>query len=355
MRHAGIVLNFNIGGKNIGDGYPVFIIAEMSGNHGGDIKRAYSIIDAAVRAGADAVKLQTYTPDSITLKSDKPYFKTDDNGIWKGRYLYDLYLEAHTPEKWHRELKEYAEDKGLIFFSSPFDTDAVDFLESLNVPCYKIASFEINDIYLLEYVAETGKPVMISTGAALLEDIETAVKIFKNRGNNNIVLLKCTSSYPAEISDANISMICDMKNRFGTLAGLSDHTLGCSAAIGAACMGACVIEKHITLDKNDGYVDSSFSMTPEEFKSMVKTIREIEAAVGKVDYNLTEKAKLKLNDRRSLFSSKFIKKGELITKENIKSVRPACGLNTKYYKEILGKRAKHDIEFAVPLKYDMFE
>ncbi len=341
--------------KIIDNNSPVFIVGEISANHNHDINRAYKLIDILAECGADAVKIQTYTPDTITLKSTKKYFMTDSNGLWKNRYLYDLYEEGQTPYQWHDKLQKYAKKQGLIFFSTPFDTTSVDFLETLNVPCYKISSFEINDIYLLNYIAEKNKPTFISLGVAEYKDIVEVVNIFKSKNNNNIVLLKCTSSYPAKIEDSNLVMIKDISDRFKVFTGLSDHTLGYSVAIGAACMGAKVIEKHITFDKNDGGVDSAFSMSPYEFKEMVKIIREIEKAQGVVDYNLSDKITNKLMDRRSLFSSKYIKKGEIITKDNIKSVRPAYGLNTKYYNLILGKKAKIDIDFAEPLSLDMFE
>ena len=327
-----------------------FIVAELSGNHGGDIKKAYELIKAAAEAGVDAVKLQTYTPDTITLNSNKKYFQTDENGLWAGKTLYELYSEAYTPWEWHKELRDYAHSLGLEFFSTTFDITSVDFLEELNVPCYKISSFEINDLFLIEYTAKKQKPILLSLGLAEEQEIWEAVNTIRSTGNNQICLLKCTSSYPALISDANIVMIKDIKERFHVEAGISDHTLGCSAAVGAFCLGARVIEKHIVLDKNDNTVDAAFSMDPEEFHNMVTMIREIEAAYGVIDYTLSEGKKKKLMDRRSLFTSKKIKKGEYFTKDNIKSVRPGYGLSTKYYKDIIGKQAACDIDYAEPLQ-----
>lgn len=332
-----------------------FIIAELSGNHGGDINKALKLIKAAADASVDAVKLQTYTPDTITLNSNKHYFKTNSNGLWAGKTLYELYSEAYTPWSWHKELQDYAHSLGLEFFSTPFDVTSVDFLEELDIPCYKISSFEINDIYLIEYVAQKNKPILLSLGLAEEKEIWTAIDIIKSAGNDQICLLKCTSSYPASISDANISMIKDMKEKFNTEVGISDHTLGYSVAVGAFCLGARVIEKHIVLDKNDNTVDAAFSMSPDEFKVMIKTIREIEEAYGSIDYSLTSSQKNKLMDRRSLFVSKQIKKGEIFTEDNIKSVRPGYGISTKYYKEIIGKKATCDIDYAEPLKEYMID
>lgn len=331
-----------------------FIIAELSGNHKGSINRAFEIIKAAKDAGADACKLQTYTPDSITLDSNDKLFKLDDNSLWKGHTLYSLYKVASTPYEWHKELKDYAESLGLILFSSPFDTDAVDFLEELDMPCYKIASFEINDIHLIRYTASKQKPMLISTGLATLQDIETAVNVCKLEGNNNIILLKCTSEYPTPIDEVNLNLIKDMRERFNLQVGLSDHTLGDLVAVASIPLGVKVIEKHLTLDDEDT-VDSAFSMRPLEFKIMVDKIRMVERALGIADYTLSPNMKSKLIERRSLFSSKDIKKGDIFSKDNIRSIRPANGLNTKYYSDILGKKAKVDIKFATPLSCDMID
>lgn len=347
-------MNIKIADKVIGDSEKVFIIAEVSGNHNKSIDRAKAIIMAGKNAGADAVKLQTYTADSITLNSKKDFFRTKKNGLWANQTLYELYTKASTPYEWHKELKEYADSLGLILFSSPFDTHAVDFLDEMGMPCYKVASFEINDIMLIKYIAMKMKPIIISTGVATLDDINEAIETCKSVGNEDIILLKCTSEYPTPIDEVNLMMIPDMMKRFGTVVGLSDHTLGKAVAIASVAMGARVIEKHLTLDEEDT-VDSAFSLKPHEFKEMVDDVRLIERALGKVDYSLTASQKGSLAYRRSLFSSANIKKGEKFTENNIKSVRPHNGLSTKYYDEIIGKTATKDIDFATPLTEDMID
>lgn len=344
-----------IGNKYIGVGHPCFIVAEMSGNHNMDFGRAKEIIKAAADAGADAVKLQTYTADTITLDSKQPYFYTETGGLWEGQTLYDLYKRAYTPWEWQPKLKELADELGIILFSSPFDVTAVDFLEKMNVPAYKIASFEINDTQLLKKVAETGKPIMISTGIADIADIDLAVQTCKGAGNEQIVLLKCTSSYPALYEEMNLALIPNMKETFGCSAGLSDHSLGDEAALAAVAMGASVVEKHFTLKRDDGGVDADFSMEAEEMKDMVKRIRNVEAAIGKVSYSLTEKQKQERNFSRSLFVSKPVKRGELFTEENIRSVRPGNGLPVKYLEQILGRKASHDLAYAAPLTWEDIE
>lgn len=322
----------------------VFIIAELSANHGHDIQIAKDTIRAAKRAGADAVKFQTYTADTITLKSDKPDFLIKQGTLWDNKYLYDLYKEAYTPWEWHAELFACAKEEGLVCFSSPFDKTSVDFLETLDVPVYKIASFEITDIPLIEYVASKKKPVIISTGIAEEEDIQLAIDACKRMGNNNIVLLKCTSSYPAPIEEANMVMVKDLSERFGVPTGLSDHTLGSTVPIVATCFGARVIEKHFILDHSIGGPDAEFSMDEKEFTAMVKAVREAEKAIGKVDYSLTPKQKKGKEFSRSLYFVKDVKAGEIITEENVMSKRPGFGLHPKYYKEILGKTIKRDME-----------
>lgn len=320
----------------------VFIIAELSANHNGNIEIAIETIKAAKRAGADAVKFQTYTADTITLNCKKDDFKIKGT-IWDGKYLYDLYKEAYTPWEWHEELFKVAREEGLICFSSPFDKTAVDLLEKLKTPIYKIASFEITDIPLIEYVASKGKPVFLSTGIAGLEDIELAVDACKRMGNEQIVLLKCTSNYPAPIEEANLVMIENLAQRFGVVSGLSDHTMGITAPIIATVMGARVIEKHFIIDRSIGGPDASFSLNEEEFKAMVKAVREAEVACGKVDYTFTEN-KLKSREfSRSLYVVADIKAGEIITEKNIRSIRPGFGLHPKYLNEILGKRVKKDL------------
>jgi pseudaminic acid synthase len=316
-----------------------FIIAELSANHNGSLATALETVRAAKRSGADAIKLQTYTADTITLKSDQPDFKINQGTIWDGKYLHDLYLDAYTPWEWHESIYDEAKKEGLICFSSPFDFTAVDFLESLNTPIYKIASFEITDIPLIQYTAAKGKPIIISTGIAEYEDIKLAVETCRKVGNNDITLLKCTSSYPAPIEEANLVMIKQMAEDFNVITGLSDHTMGSIVPIAAVCMGAKVIEKHFILDRSIGGPDASFSMNEVEFTEMVKLIRQVEKTIGEKSYHLTDKQKSGRSFSRSLYVSKDIKEGELITQFNIKSVRPGYSLHPKYFPEILGKKA----------------
>ena len=322
---------------------PVFIIAELSANHNGDLSIALDSVRAAKRAGADAIKLQTYTADTITLDCDKEDFLIEGT-IWNGRKLYDLYKDAYTPWEWHKEIFDCAEEEGLICFSSPFDKSAVDFLEDLNVPAYKIASFEITDIPLIEYVASKGKPVILSTGIASLEDIELALDACKRMGNNNIALLKCTSSYPAPIEEANMAMIPDFQERFKVIPGLSDHTLGSTVPIVATTLGARIIEKHFILDRSIGGPDASFSMNEEEFTAMVKAVREAEKAVGVVSYEPTEKQIKGRAFSRSLYVVQDIKKGEIISEKNVRSIRPGFSLAPKYLNTLIGKKANRSFE-----------
>ena len=327
----------------------IMIIAELSANHNGSLETAIETIKAAKRAGADAIKLQTYTADTITINSNKPDFKIKGT-IWHGQNLYDLYKQAYTPWEWHEELFRVAKEEGLICFSSPFDKTAVDLLEELDTPAYKIASFEITDIPLIEYVAAKGKPVIISTGIAGLEDIELALEACKRMGNNQIVLLKCTSSYPAPIEDANLVMIPELAHRFGVIAGLSDHTMGITVAIAATILGAKVIEKHFILNRSIGGPDATFSSDENEFSAMVKAIREAEVSIGKVDYSITENMLKSREFCRSLYIVKDIKAGEIITEKNIRSIRPGHGLHPKYFNELVGLKAKVDLKFGDPLK-----
>jgi pseudaminic acid synthase len=321
----------------------VFIIAELSANHNGSIETAIETIRAAKRAGADAIKLQTYTADTMTIDSKKSDFVINNGSIWDGKNLHELYKEAFTPWEWHSKLFEVAKEEGLVCFSSPFDKTAVDFLEDLEVPCYKIASFEITDIALIEYIASKGKPIILSTGIATLEDIELALKTIRSVGDMEIALLKCTSSYPASIEEANLVMIKDFKNRFGVISGLSDHTLGYKAAVVASCLGAQIIEKHFILDKSIGGPDASFSLDEKEFTRMVQEIRDAEKAIGNVTYELTEKQKAGKSFSRSLYAVQEIKIGEEFKPENIRSIRPGYGLHPKYLKNLLGSKAKRDI------------
>jgi pseudaminic acid synthase len=340
-----------IGNFNINLNSRVFIIAELSANHNGSIEVAIDTIRAAKRAGADCIKLQTYKPDTITIDCDNDDFIIKDT-IWRGRKLFDLYSEAYTPWEWHEQLFSVAKEEGIECFSSPFDNSAVDFLELLNVPAYKIASFEITDIPLIEYVASKGKPVIISTGVSELEDIELAVDACKRMGNEDIVLLKCTSSYPAPINEADLVMIKDLADRFGVLSGLSDHTIGTVAPLVATIMGAKIIEKHFILDRAIGGPDASFSMNEQEFTEMVKTIREAESSIGKVDYSLTEKQKKGKNFSRSLYVVKDVKSGDVVTENNIKSIRPGFGLHPKYYNTLIGKYFNKNITRGSRLSLD---
>ena len=332
-----------IGNFNINESSGVFIIAELSANHNGSIKTAIETIKAAKRAGANCIKLQTYTSDTMTIDSDKDDFKIKGT-IWEGKNLYKLYQEAYTPWEWHKELFQVAKEEGLVCFSSPFDITAVDFLETLDVPAYKIASFEITDIPLIEYVASKGKPIIISTGIATIEDIELAIEACKRKGNQNIALLKCTSSYPAPVDEANISMIKDLAERFNVLSGLSDHTMGSVVPIVATALGAKIIEKHFILDRSIGGPDASFSMNEQEFTQMVKSIRSAEKAIGDVNYDLTEKQRKGKDFSRSLYIVEDVKAGDKITEKNVRSIRPGFGLHPRFLESIKGKVFLKDYE-----------
>ena len=342
--------NFKIDQDN-----PVFIIAELSANHNGSLDTAIETIRAAKRAGADAIKLQTYTADTMTLDVKKPDFMLSQGTIWDGTYLHDLYKEAYTPWEWHERLFKVAKEEGLICFSSPFDPTAVEFLENLEVPAYKIASFEITDIPLIELVASKGKPVIISTGIAGKEDIELALDACRRMGNNQVALLKCTSSYPAPIEEANMIMIKDLAKRYEVISGLSDHTMGSTVPIVATAMGAKIIEKHFILDKSIGGPDASFSMDEQEFTEMVKGVREAEKAIGKVDYDLTEKQKKGREFSRSLYVVKDINKGEKIGPNNVRAIRPGYGLHPKHYESIQGKVAGEHLEKGTALSLNHLE
>lgn len=330
---------------------PTFIIAELSANHNGSIETAIETIRAAKRAGADCIKLQTYTADTITIDSRKDDFLIKGT-IWDGKNLHDLYQEAYTPWEWHKQLFDVAEEEGLICFSSPFDKSSVDFLEELNTPAYKIASFEITDIPLIEYVASKGKPVIISTGIATEEDIQLALDACYRMGNRDVALLKCTSSYPAPIEEANMKMIQDFSERFGVIAGLSDHTMGSIVPAVATCFGGKIIEKHFILDRAIGGPDASFSMNEQEFSEMVKAVRDAEKAIGVVDYKLTEKQQKGKDFARSLYVVQDVKTGDVITEENVRSIRPGYGLHPKYLKDILGKTFSQDIEKGERMSLD---
>lgn len=347
--------SFHIDNIKVGKNSKCFIIAEMSANHLQNYDRAVEIIKKAKWAGADAIKLQTYTPDTITLDCDNEYFQIKQGTIWDGTTLHKLYQTAYTPWEWQPKLKKIAEDEGLVFFSSPFDYTSVDFLENMKVPCYKIASFEINDIPFIEYIASKGKPIIMSTGIARMGDIQDAIDACKRMGNENIALLKCTSSYPSPIEDINLKTIPNMDETFKTIVGLSDHTMGSSVAIGAVALGAKIVEKHFTLRREDGGADSKFSMEPQEFKEMVDGIRAVEKALGKVTYDLTYKQIKSREHSRSLFAVKDILAGETFDNENIKSIRPGFGVETKYIKDILGKKAGVEIKKGTPISWNLIK
>lgn len=348
-------MELNINKKMVGGGNPVFIIAELSANHLQDFDLAANTLRAIKESGADAVKLQTYTADTMTIDSDSQHFQITQGTLWDGKTLYNLYQEAYTPWEWQPKLKEIAEELGLIFFSSPFDLTAVDFLEEMNVPAYKIASFEITDIPLIEYVASKQKPVIISSGIATLADIEEAVNACKRMGNDQIALLKCTSAYPAPLEEINLRTIPNMADTFNTIVGLSDHSLGISVPIASVALGAKIIEKHFILDRKLGGPDAAFSLEPHEFKSMVETVRSIEKALGKVSYELTDKMKKSRDFSRSLFAVEDIMAGDVFTGQNLKSIRPGFGLPPKYLKDLLGKRAKKNILRGTPLEWSLVE
>ena len=330
----------------------VFIIAELSANHNNDYDLAVRTIEAMAEAGADAVKFQTYTPNSLTLNVDNEYFGPRPTGLWKGMTLYEIYQKGTMPYEWQPKLKKIANDLGLICFSTPFDFEGVDFMESMNMPIYKIASLEITDVNLIRYAAEKHKPMIISTGVATIEDIQLALDTCHEAGNDDITLLKCTTEYPAPLDRANLLTIPDMKERFGVKVGVSDHTLGNIVPITAVALGATVVEKHFILDRALGGLDSGFSLNKDEFAQMVKEIRMTEEAMGKVSYELVGRGPI---GRRSLFACKDIKKGEIFTLDNVRSVRPAAGLHPKYLKDILGNKACVDIQEGQPLTFEMVE
>lgn len=342
----------SIGGRKVGDGQPCLIIAEISCNHLQKKEYALRLIEEAKAAGADAVKFQTYTPDTITMDSDNEYFRIKGT-IWNGRTLYDLYKEAYTPWEWFLELKEKAKQEGLIFFSTPFDETAVDFLEKLGVPAYKIASFEINHIPLIKYVASKGKPVIFSTGVATLGDIELALNTIRAQKNEQTIMLKCTSAYPAPLNEVNLRTMVDMRQRFDTLVGLSDHTMSTIVPADAVALGACAVEKHFILRHSDGGPDAEFSLEPKEFREMAKAIRDTEQALGKVSYETTAKSEKHKLFMRSIFVVKDMRKGERFGPDNIRVIRPGNGLHPKYYETVMGKAAKRDIKRGTPLSKEL--
>ncbi len=342
-------------GEKENDMNKTYIIAEMSANHNKDFNTAKKIIETAKEIGADAIKVQTYTADTMTIDCNDEIFMGMKSSPWEKMNSYDLYKEASTPWKWQKDLKKYADSIGIDFFSTPFDKTAVDFLEGINIPMYKIASFEAIDYPLIKYAASKGKPMIISTGISSLDEIQEAINACKSVGNNDITILKCTSSYPAKLEDMNILTIKDMIDRYsqqGVKIGLSDHSMNVETVVSAVALGACVIEKHLTLSRKIKTADSDFSLEPNEFKNMIESIRKTEKLLGKVSYDYSEKSRA---HARSLFAVKDIKKGEKFTAENVRSIRPGCGLHPKYYEEILGKTATKALEFGTPLTLGDFE
>lgn len=342
-------------GKVISESSPAYIVAEMSANHLSDFDRAQTIIKEAKEAGADAIKLQTYTPDTITLDCNSSDFMADKGGLWEGTRLYDLYGSAYMPWEWQPRLKRFADKLGITCFSSPFDILAIDFMVEMGMPAIKIASYEINDVILIRHAAKKGLPLIISTGIAYLADIELALKICKEENNTNVILLKCTSAYPCPYEDMNIRQIQQLSRTFDCLTGLSDHTLGSEVALGSVALGARVIEKHVTLSRSDGGVDSAFSMEMQEFADMVSQIRNLEKALGTADYQLTPKQIASREGSRSLYVVKDVRAGEIFTPENIRSIRPGKGLHTRYYDLVIGKRAKTDLKKGTPLKVNSID
>lgn len=340
----------DIDGRIISDDSPVYIIAEMSANHLMSFDRAREIIYQLRDSGVDAVKLQTYTADTITIDSNNEEFMIH-GGLWDGESLYSLYRKAYTPWEWQEELMQYANSLGMACFSSPFDHTAVEYMESIGMPAYKVASYEINDIPLIRKIAATGKPVIISTGIAHMEDVERALRICREEGNENIILLKCTSAYPCPYEDMNLKVIPLMQSTYDCIVGLSDHTLGSEVAIGAVALGAKVVEKHVTLKRSDGGPDGAFSMEIDEFIDMVRQIRNVEKALGRAVYALTDAQENGRSMSRSLYVIKEIRQGEIFTEDNVRSIRPGRGMHTMYYDDVLGKKAARDLAFATPLGF----
>ncbi len=340
---------FRIGNRIIGEGYPAYIIAEMSGNHAGSIERAKEIIREAKRCGADCIKIQTYTPDTITMDCDNEYFQIEQ-GTWNGENLYQLYGKAYTPWEWQKELKEEADRIGIDFFSTPFDKTSVDFLESIGMEFYKIASFELVDLPLIRYVAEKGKPIILSTGMSELAEIQEAADTIRATGNHQFAFLRCASAYPAISDEMNLATMVDMSERFNVPVGLSDHSMGGLAAVTAVAMGASIIEKHFCLSRDIENPDSSFSMEPEEFEKMVNEIRQAEKAMGRVSYGVTKQEKSNHIFRKSIFVTKDVKEGETFTEENVRVIRPGYGLHPREFENVLGKEALCDVGRGMPLK-----
>jgi pseudaminic acid synthase len=342
-----------IGRRSIGPGHPVYVVAELSANHNQNFDHAVRIIEAAKQAGADAIKLQTYTPDTITIASDREEFRIRGGTIWDGRNLHELYGEAYTPWEWQPKLKKMAEDLGMDLFSSAFDSTAVSFLEEMGVPAHKVASCELVDIPLIQRMARTGKPLIMSTGMATVEEIDEALQTARGAGAIEIALLKCTSAYPAPAEEMNLRTIPEMARRFGVPVGLSDHTMGIAAPVAAVALGACILEKHLTLSRSTPGPDSAFSLEPQEFKAMVDAVRTAEQVLGEVHFGLSAKEAASRAFRRSLFVVKDVKQGEAFTAANVRSIRPGNGLHPRHLPEVLGKRAARDAERGTPLSWEL--
>lgn len=344
-----------VGHRKVGGSDRVLVVAELSANHAHRFEIAVDTVRAAARAGADAVKLQTYTADTLTIDSRRPEFRIGGGTLWDGRTLHDLYEEAHTPWEWQPELARVAADEGLICFSTPFDTTAVDFLEDMDVPAYKIASFEITDIGLIEYVASKGKPVIISTGIATLDEIEKAIGVCRKAGNDQVALLKCTSAYPTPLAEVNLRTLPDMAERFGCVVGLSDHTMSTTVPAAAVALGARIVEKHFIIDRSIGGPDAPFSLEPAHFEAMVTAVREVEQALGEATYELTESARSGRAFARSLFVVADMRAGEPFTLKNVRSIRPGSGLAPKHLIEVLGRRASRNVEKGTPLSWELVD
>lgn len=345
--------SIEINGRKIGPGFPVYVVAELSANHRQEFEEAVRLVETAKEAGADAVKLQTFTPATITIESDRPEFRIGGGTLWDGKTLYDLYAEAYMPWEWQPKLKQLADSLRIDLFSTPFDRTAVDFLENMGVPAYKVASFEIVDIPLIEYIAGRGKPIIMSTGMATLAEIEEAIQAARGGGATQLALLKCTSAYPALPEEMNLRTIPHLAQAFGVPVGLSDHTLGIAVPVAAVALGACIVEKHFTLSRSIPSLDAAFSLEPQEFKAMVEAIRTTEKALGEVRYEVGEQEAKSRVFRRSLFVVRDVKAGEVFTEENVRSIRPGHGLHPRHLKDALGRRAAQDIQQATPLSWKL--
>lgn len=346
-------MHISIGKRRVGNGHPALVVGELSGNHAGSLDIALATIDAMADAGADAVKLQTYTADTITLKSDKPLFRVNAGSIWDGRTLWDLYDEAHTPWEWHEELFRRADERGLLCFSSPFDPTAVEFLAELGAPAFKIASFEVTDIPLIRAAARTGKPVIISTGIGSETEIAEAVSACREEGCDDIIVLKCTSSYPARLEDSNIRTVADIPERFGTLAGYSDHTESSDAAAAAVVLGACMIEKHVILERDLGGPDAAFSATPDELRELISRVRRTETALGTIHYGVTDAGSGSRQFARSLFVVRDVVAGEVVSEANVRSIRPSNGLPPREWDRVVGAPFVQNVEAGTPLSMEL--